>query len=248
MEEKISLKELFNVLKKRLIMIIIVTLIFGIAAGLISKVFLTPIYESSTQLLVNQKETDSSSIYQNNQVQTNIQLINTYNVIIKSPSILDDVIQRMNLDYTAKELNEKITVVSQKDSQVFAVTVQDPDPEQARDIANTVAYVFTKKIGHIMSVNNISVLARAEISEHPDPIKPNTKLNTLIGLLVGLMLSVGVAFLLDYLDNTIKNQKELEDLLGLPVLGIISHMDEDNLIPQPKKSILSRIRKGGKGV
>jgi len=227
MQETISLQELFGVIKKRLKMIISITLITALVAGIVSYLFLTPIYQSSTQILVNQKETQDSSIYQNNQVQTSIQLINTYNVIIKSPIILDDVIKELNLNYSVTELTEKIATVREKDSQVFTVTVEDSNAKQAQQIANTIAEVFQKKIGKIMSVNNVSVLAKAELRENPNPIKPNTNLNIVIAMVVGLMAAVGLTFLLEFLDNTVKTEKDIEEFLDLPVLGLISEMTEE---------------------
>ncbi|MEH7512310.1 Wzz/FepE/Etk N-terminal domain-containing protein [Gottfriedia acidiceleris] len=230
MEETISLQELFGVIKKRLIMIISITVVATVVTGVISFLFLTPIYQSSTQLLVNQKETKDSSIYQNNQVQTNVQLINTYNVVIKSPAILDEVINQLNLDYTVAELTKKITVASEANSQVFTVSVQDPEPKQAQAIVNTIASVFQAKIKTIMSVDNVTVLAKADLSENP--IKPNKKLNIAIGFVVGLMISVGIAFLLEYLDNTVKTEKQLEELLELPILGVISEVTKGKITPK----------------
>ncbi|MEH7611753.1 YveK family protein [Gottfriedia acidiceleris] len=230
MEETISLQELFGVIKKRLIMIISITVVAAVVTGVISYLFLTPIYQSSTQLLVNQKETKDSSIYQNNQVQTNVQLINTYNVVIKSPAILDEVINQLNLDYTVAELTKNITVVSEANSQVFTVSVQDPDPKQAQTIVNTIANVFQAKIKTIMSVDNVTVLAKADLSENP--IKPNKKLNIAIGFVIGLMISVGIAFLLEYLDNTVKTEKQLEELLELPILGVITEVSKGKITPK----------------
>lgn len=235
MEETISLQELFGVIKKRLKMIISITVLAAVVAGVISYLVLTPIYQSSTQLLVNQKETKDSSIYQNNQVQTNVQLINTYNVIIKSPAILDDVINRLNLNYSVAELTKNITVASETNSQVFTVSVQNANPEQAQAIANTIADVFQKKIKTIMSIDNVTILTKAELSENPSPIKPNPKLNIAIGLVVGLMLSVGIAFLLEFLDNTVKTEKQLEELLELPILGVITEVSKGNVTPKLKK-------------
>ncbi|WP_243388206.1 YveK family protein [Bacillus kexueae] len=226
MEETISLKELFATLRKRLALIVMITALATMTSGIISYFFITPIYQSSTQILVNQAKGDQAT-FQYNEIQTNLQLINTYNVIIKSPAILDKVIDRMNIDESVESLNEKITVNSEKDSQVVNISVQDEDPERAAQIANTIATVFQSEIKQIMNVDNVNILSTAEVKENPSPVKPQPVLNMAIAFVVGLMTGVGLAFLLEYLDNTIKTEQDIERVLQLPVLGAISEMDDD---------------------
>lgn len=220
MEETISLRELIQTLKKRMSLIIILTLMAVLVSAAISYFVLTPIYQSSTQLLVNKSKDDQQS-FNVGEVQTNLQLINTYNVIMKSPAILDIVIDDLKLDMTTKELNEKITVQSEKDSQVVNISVQDEDPKQAAAIANKIAEVFQTEIVKIMNVDNVSILAKAELGENPSPIKPQPLLNIAIALVVGLMAGVGLAFLLEFLDNTVKTEQDIEKGLELPLLGVI---------------------------
>ncbi|MFC7786750.1 YveK family protein [Rossellomorea sp. GCM10028870] len=221
MEETISLKELIQTLKKRMSLIIILTLMAVLVSAAISYFVLTPIYQSSTQLLVNKSNQDQQNSFNVGEVQTNLQLINTYNVIMKSPAILDIVIDDLKLDMTTKELNEKITVQSEKDSQVVNISVQDEDPKQAAAIANKIAEVFQTEIVKIMNVDNVSILAKAELGENPSPIKPQPLLNIAIAVVVGLMAGVGLAFLLEFLDNTVKTEQDIEKGLELPVLGVI---------------------------
>ena len=103
MEETISLQELFETLKKRLVMIILITMTAGLLSGVYSYFFITPIYQASTQILINQ-EKNEQSFYSPSDIQTNLQLINTYNVIITSPAILDKVVAELKLDMTASQL------------------------------------------------------------------------------------------------------------------------------------------------
>ncbi|MED1114673.1 YveK family protein [Bacillus paramycoides] len=226
MEETISLKELFAILRKRLVMILVITIGAALVSAIVSFYFITPIYQTSTQILVNQKKQDEK-IIQYNEVQTNVQLTNTYKIIVKSPVILDRVKSELKLGMSTQELNGKINVENEKDSQVIAVTVQDKDVKLARDIANTTAEIFKSEIAKIMSIDNVTILSKAEVAEGQSPIKPNKKLNIAIAFVVGLMASVGIAFLLEYLDNTLKKEEEIEKLLGVPVLGVVSHMEED---------------------
>lgn len=244
MEETISLKELLQTLRKRLSLILSITFLAILVSGIVSYFFITPIYQASTQLLVNQSKSDQTQ-FQYNEIQTNLQLINTYNVIIKSPAILDLVIKELDLDMTAGQLNQKITVQNEKDSTVVNLSVQDADAALAAKIANKTADVFKKEIVKIMSVDNVSVLAKAEVGENQSPIKPQPLMNIAIAMVVGLMAGIGASFLLEYFDNTVKNEQEIEKLLGVPVLGVIAIMDEAKIAENNKRKTERKVRQRG---
>ncbi|KYG59438.1 YveK family protein [Planococcus maritimus] len=226
MEETISLQDLFKTLKKNLGIILLTTILAITVAGAVSFMFLTPIYENSTQILVNQEQTEASQMTNQN-IQTDLQLINTYSVIIKSPAILDQVIGQMNLDTSAEALTQKITVNTAENSQVVNVVVRDEDPAQAVEIANTTAQVFENDIQELMNVDNVSILSAAVLKENPSPVEPNPILNMAIAAVVGLMLGVGIAFLREYLDTSMKTEQDIEDILGVPLLGVISPIKEE---------------------
>ncbi|MFS0881681.1 YveK family protein [Metabacillus niabensis] len=221
MEETITLKDLFLTLKKRLSLIIIIAAIATATSGIVSYFLLTPIYQSSTQILVNQSKSQEQ-VYNYNEVQTNLQLINTYNVIIKSPAILDKVIEKEKLEMSTGALNELVTVTSEQNSQVVNIAVQNEDPQKAANIANSIAVTFQEEISKIMNVDNVSILTQAQLGEDPSPIKPKPLVNMVIALIVGLMAGMGLAFLLEYLDNTLKSEQDIESYVGLPVLGAIT--------------------------
>ncbi|WHY96103.1 YveK family protein [Peribacillus simplex] len=224
MEETISIKDIFKTLKKRWKLIMLLTLIAALISGTISYFLLTPVYQSSTQILVNQKQSENQ--LDSTQIQSNIDMINTYSVIIKSPAILEIVIDELALDQSVDQLSQKITINSQENLQVFSLTVQDSNPAKAVEIANTVSSIFQKEIKDIMKVDNVSILAKAEIKENPSPVKPNPLLNIAIAVVVGLMAGIGLAFLLEYLDNTIKDEDDIERLLDLPLLGSIQKISQ----------------------
>ncbi|MBN8193788.1 capsular biosynthesis protein [Bacillus sp. NTK074B] len=225
MEETISLRELMETLRKRMSLIILITLTAILVSGAVSFFLLTPVYQSTTQLLVNQAKSDQPA-YNPGEIQTNLQLINTYNVIIKSPAILEKVSSDLDNGLNASQLNSKITVGSEAESQVINLSVTDTDPQTAANIANKTADVFQSEITKIMNVDNVTILAKAEVGEKQTPIKPKPLLNVAIATVIGLMLGVGLAFLLEFLDNTIKTEQEVEKLLGLPVLGSIAVIGE----------------------
>ncbi|CAH0174900.1 YveK family protein [Peribacillus simplex] len=224
MEETISIQDIFKTLKKRWKLIMLLTLIAALISGTISYFLLTPVYQSSTQILVNQKKSENQ--LDSNQIRSNIDMINTYSVIIKSPAILEKVIDELELEESVDQLSGKITINSQENSQVFSLTVQDSNPTKAVELANTVSETFQKEIKDIMNVDNVSVIAKAEINENPTPVKPNPVLNIAIAIVVGLMAGIGLAFLLEYMDNTIKDEDDIERLLELPILGSIQKISQ----------------------
>lgn len=228
MEETISLQDLFKTLKKRLWLIVMSTVIAATIAGVISFIVMTPIYQASTQILVNQTERQSEA-FTAQDIQTNLQLINTYNVVIKSPAILNKVIEELGLDETAASLNSRVTVNSEQNSQVVNVTVQDPNQKQAVEIANTIANVFEQEIPQLMNVDNVNILSPAVMPDSPTPVKPDPMLNMAIGVVIGLMIGVGIAFLLEYLDTTVKTEDDIEELTGLPVIGMISPIPDSEV-------------------
>ncbi|WP_282020613.1 YveK family protein [Planomicrobium okeanokoites] len=234
MEETISLQDLFKTIRKRLGLIILLTLLAIIIAGVVSYFLLTPVYETSTEILVNQNPAETGQLINQN-IQTDLQLINTYSGIIKSPAILDQVVEELDLDMNSDQLDNNITVSNADQSQIINIAVQDEDPARAVDIANTTVDVFETDIQDLMNVDNVSVLSPAVLKENPEPVSPNPLLNMAIAAVVGLMLGVGIAFLLEYLDTTIKDEQDIEEFLGIPVIGVISPiLEKAELVKEEK--------------
>jgi capsular polysaccharide biosynthesis protein len=247
MEETISLQDLFKTLKKRLGLIALITVIAITISGVISYLLLTPIYQSSTQILVTTSKQDQQQQQNNAQdIQANLQLINTYNVIIKSPAILGIVKEEMNLDRSVGALINQVTVNSEQNSQVVNISVQDEDPKMAVELANKIATVFQNEIKALMSVDNVNILTPAELGVNPSPVKPDPKLNMAIAAVIGLMLGVGLAFLLEYLDTTMKDEQDVEEILNIPIIGLISPIPDSD-IKKMKVEVTQRRRGRGRG-
>jgi capsular polysaccharide biosynthesis protein len=240
MEETISLKDIARTLRKRLTLITLIAAIAVAVSGIISYFILTPVYQASTQMLVNQKSSEQP-VLDPNQIRTNVEMINTYKQIIQSPAILDLVVEELNLQQTTDTLKSKITVSSEQNSQVFNLTVEDEDPAQAVKLANTISETFSTEVTGLMNVDNVKILSPAVLKDNPSPIKPKPLLNIAIALVVGLMAGVGIAFLLEYLDNTIKTEEDIQNILGLPVLGAIPKISvDDEKAPFSKKAASKR--------
>nr|WP_281271545.1 Wzz/FepE/Etk N-terminal domain-containing protein [Peribacillus asahii] len=222
MEETISLRELFETLKKRLSLILVITLLAAAVSGAISYFVLKPVYKSSSQILVSQSAASSLASIAGVSLDTDAKYIETYNVILKSPYILDQVIKELKMDTTPEQLNGSVSVTQEGASQVVTISVTNNDPAEAVRIANEIAEVFQREIAQLMRIDNITILSKAELADNPAPVKPEPLLNIAIAIVVGLMAGVGLAFLLEYLDNTIKSEQDIEKLLELPVLGVVT--------------------------
>lgn len=231
MEETISLKEIFEIIKKRFLIIISFTIGAALIAAIVSFLFLTPIYQSSTQFIVNQNGQDQQGQQYIDQstIRTNVELINTYNVIIKSNAILAEVAEELNLPYSAETLADKINVSSEQNSQVVTVSVKDPNPQRATEIANTTVRIFQDRIPEIMNVDNVHILTEAETKANPSPVEPKPMLNIAIATVLGIMIGVGLAFLLEYLDTTVRTEEDIEKKLGLTLLGTVSTIEAEDI-------------------
>lgn len=219
MNEPISLQELINLIKKRLLSIVGI-MIFSIGIGAYVSVYIiSPVYEAQTQLLVNQKNIIQE--YAWSQMETDLQLINTYNVIMKSPVILNQVIKKLDLQMSEEKLANQIIVSNENDSKVVNVTVRAGEAQQAVDIANTITDVFQVEVPALINVDNITILSAAKLGDSPSPVKPNISYNLAIAGGLGLLIGISVAFLREILDTTIKTEQEVEELLQLPVMGVV---------------------------
>ena len=148
-------------------------------------------------------------------------MINTYNEIIKTPAILDKVIDNLKLEGESANLASKVNVTNQQQSQVINVTVTDVEQAEAVKIVNEISKVFQDEIENIMNVDNVSILTKAEKSENPTPVSPKPLVNIAIAFILGALLGLAIAFLREFLDKSVKNEDDVAQHIGLPVLGSI---------------------------
>ncbi|MDX6153982.1 YveK family protein [Marinococcus sp. PL1-022] len=245
MEETINVHQIFRTIKKRL-GIIIGTILVALSLSALATFFLiTPQYEASTQVLVNQAQNNEDAIT-SQELESNREFINTYGVIITSPAILELVIEEMEEPISVGELRNKINVSAEQDSQVANITVEDSDPEQAVALVNALTETFEEEIPGIMEVDNVSILSQAQIENSDSPTSPQPILNLIISIFIGLMAGIGLAFILEYMDKSIKNEQDVEKELALPILGVVPFMskeENDGAIKSKNSKTSSRLTK-----
>ncbi|SCL85334.1 YveK family protein [Sporanaerobacter sp. PP17-6a] len=228
MEEEISLREYFFVLIKRLWLILLLTVMCIGASGIISFYVLKPEYQTFTTLMVGRPKDYQNTNQQldYNEIMVNQQLVTTYGELVKSRVVADDVIRDLKLDIPFDEFKDKVNVNLVKDTEIIKIEVTDGDPELAAAIANKTAEVFMDKVKDIMNIENVQIIDRAQVTDKP--VKPRPLLNMAIAGVLGLMAGIFLAFILEYFDNTIKTQEDVQKYLGLSVIGTIPKFDENN--------------------
>ncbi|MED5015702.1 Wzz/FepE/Etk N-terminal domain-containing protein [Paenibacillus chibensis] len=226
-----ELKLMIQMLKKRLWLIIAFVVVCTAGAGLYSKYMMTPVYQAESTLIVNKMSMEQGPRGLDvNEITSNIMLINSYKVIITSASIMDKVaVQHPEFGVTSQELADHLEVVTVQNSQVITLKMKDPSYARAMGIVNAVAKVFKEQIPQIMKVDNISILDNAKPETDPAPVSPRLKVNMAVAFAASFLIVVGIVLLLEYLDDTVKNEYDVERYLELTTLGSIRKMKKSDL-------------------
>ena len=224
-EQVISLSEIFEALKKRWIMIVAITLTATIISGVISFFVIDPVYEASTKVFIGKEESDDAA-YNSSDINMYQQLLQTYAQAIKTKDLVNRAISGLSYnELEASSVVDALTVNPISSTQILEIKYKSKDAEEAKDVLKGITDEFIVTAKELVPNGNVRVIEEVELPENP--VSPNKKMNIAIAFLLGLMVSVGLVFLLEYLDNTYKNKEQLEKDLGIPVLGAIP--DVENL-------------------
>ena len=222
-EQVISLSEIFEAIRKRWIMIVAITLTATIISGVLSFFVIDPVYETSTKVFIGKEENDDAA-YNSGDIQMYQQLLQTYAQAIQTKDLVNRAISGLSYDeLEASGVVNSLTVTPISSTQILEIKYQSKNPEEAKDVLKSVTDEFIVTAKELVPNGNVRVIEEVELPE--EPVSPNKVMNIAIAFLLGLMVSVGLVFLLEYLDNTYKNKDQLEKDLGIPVLGAIPDVD-----------------------
>ena len=217
--EEINLKDLWEYFISKIYIAIIVLMVAILTSNIYILFIQTPLYKSTATLVLTRAESSDSASITQNDINLNQKLVGTYSEIIKSRRVLNKVIKNLKLDTTWDKLQKKIAVSNKADTELISITVTNPDSKLAPDIANEIADVFSDDIVTIYNIQNISIIDYAIESERPFNI--NYTKQTAIAFIAGLVISCAIIFVMFYFDTTIKSSEEIEEKLGVTVLGSV---------------------------
>lgn len=217
--EEINLNELFKYFKEKWLVILIIVLSFGVIGSIYYAFIQVPTYTSNTTLILAGSKSEDT--INQNDITINSKLVKTYQKIIRSRRVLDQVISELGLDVTWDSLANNINVNVVSDTEVIEISVTHTDAVLAYRIANSVANVFVKEVAELYNLSNISILDRAVVSDHPSSMGM-TKILA-IAILAGFVVACGIVFVIFYFDDTIKSVEQIESKLGVSVLGSVPY-------------------------
>ena len=217
-EQVISISEIFEALKKRWIMIATITIIATIISGILSFFVIKPTYETSTKVFIGKEESNLEG-YNSNDIQMYQKLLQTYAEAVKTNEVIKAAIENTSSSLSVSDVKSDLTVIPISDTQILQIKYQNGDPSEAKEILENITNQFVILAKELVTNGNVKVIEEVQLPQNP--VAPNKKMNIAIAFLLGLMVSVGIVFLLEYLDSTYKNKDQLERDLDIPVIGVI---------------------------
>lgn len=220
-EYSLSLKSFFGVIRRRMLMIVLTAvLVTGLVVGV--GLLQAPVYEASTQIIVGQKQNSQTPSSLSTDITGLQQITLTVAEAVDSRVVAEDVIRKMNLKTTPETFLNNMTAEQVSETQFIKIYYRDSDPQRARDVANAIAAVSSDQISKVSpSANSITATVWEPAVPPSSPISPNLERNAALALVLGLMIGVGVALLLEYLDDSWRSPEEVERVSGVPTFTVV---------------------------
>lgn len=210
-----------HLIKKRLWLIAVFVLISCATTLYVSKNFVVPVYSASGQLLVN-NVANAPAGSNLNELNFSLNLIESYKEIIKSPTIMKQVVAaHPEFGLTEEKLTKKLQIKSSDKSQVINLSIEDESYSKAAGIVNAVSQVFIRNLPALMKLDNVTLLTPADPADTPQPSNAGILMNLVISFVVSLMAALGIILLMETLNGTLRTEQEAELQIGLPVIASI---------------------------
>lgn len=233
---EIDLLELGAVLMRRVWLILLVAVVAGASAFAFSRFVITPVYESQTQVYILSRQNSTGALTYSD-VQLGTQLTKDYAQVVKSRFVIEQVIGQLGLDVTYDGLVSRVVVETPSDTRILSITVSDPSPTLAKELADEIRNVASQHITSVMDIEAVNVVDEGNLPVRPS--EPSVPMWTVLGFLIGAFLTAAVVLVRYLLDDTIKSSEDVERYLGLSTLALIpvslSMVETDTLLARNRK-------------
>ena len=224
-EIEIDIGRIFHSVMERIWWVIIVSVLCAAMVFGYTYYCVTPQYQSSAMFYVNNNSFsvgDAALSITSGDLVTSRGLVDSYIVILKTRETLNEVIDYAGVDLTYGEVSGMITAAAVNETEIFRVTVTNPDPQEAEKIANAIAYILPKRIGNIIDGTSAKIVDSAVVPAGPS--SPSYTKNGVIGFLIGFLLCAGSIALKEIFDTTIRSEEDIEQVCAHPVLSAVPNM------------------------
>ena len=231
-EVEIDLMEYIKIIKRRIWLVISLPILFVLVSALVTVFYMPNIYQADSTIYIISNRTSSPDEqgFTNSDVMSDLRLgdvlVSDYSELIKRRVVLNEVIESLGYEQiiTPSRLSGMIDVELKRNTRIMQIKVRNEDPRLAAILADRVTEVLAETVAEIVQFENIRIIDTAVVPR--SPVSPNLNLNVAIAFVLGLMIAFGIAFLLEYLDNTLKTGEDVEKYLNLPVLSVVPLVEE----------------------
>ena len=224
-ELEIDLGRVLQAVMDRAWLVMTVSAVAAVLTFLITFFLITPQYKASAMFYVNNNSFsvgDASLSISNGDLVTSRGLVDSYIVILNTRETLNDVIDYAGSNHTFAELKQMISAEAVNETEIFRVSVESPDPQEAERLANAIAYILPKRIGTLIDGTSAKVVDAAVVPSAPS--SPSYTKNTLVGFLLGFVSVVGFIVLREIFDITIRSDEDVTQICPHPILAAVPDM------------------------
>lgn len=222
-EYEIDLLQLLNAIKDKLIYVIVISLLTALIGWMYAAFLAAPKYEASVNMIVNTRE-NTTGVMTNDDITSAQKMVNTYAIIIKSNTVLNQVIQKLNLDMSYNELYHMIEVSSIDGTQVMEIAVQGEQKGEIEQIVRTIAEIAPEIVVDAVEAGSCKVVSQVMVSDKP--VSPNEKMITVLAAVAGMFVCLAVIILEELLNDYIIDDSDVENKIHIPTLGTIPVLEE----------------------
>lgn len=217
---EVRFEKIFEILKKNLRFILIITLLVTLVSAIITIFFISPEYEASTKVYIGKERFKNiSTTYTSEEVNMYQRLIKTYSELVKTKDLVRKSISNVGQDISVNEALSKVQAISIADTQILQIKYVSNSREESYDMVYGITEEFMKLSKKLYPNGNVQIIQQPIVPE--GAIGPNKIMNIAIGAILGMMVGVGLTFLKVFINNSFNDKEEIERAIGVSCLGVI---------------------------
>lgn len=217
-KQTINISEIFEMIKKRWIFILVITLLSIVTTGILNFYVIEPKYETSSKVFIGKEENNEDG-YNSSDIQMYQKLLKTYSEAIQTTDLVERAIENSKYNLNTEDILDSLTVLALADTQILEISYESKNPKEAEDTLSRIVLEFINTSKELVPNGSVTIIQKVRLPEAP--VSPNKVLNIAISLVLGMMASIGIVILMEYMNNTFKNKDQVQKELNVPVVGII---------------------------